>query len=66
MSHAIIEAARSEGRSLLSEVEAKAILADAGVPVTTTKLATGADEAVALAGDLGYPVALKVVSATCR
>ncbi len=64
MSHAIIEAARSEGRSLLSEVEAKAILADAGVPVTTTKLATGADEAVALAGDLGYPVALKVVSAT--
>ena len=53
MSHAIIEAAMSEGRSLLSEVEAKAILADAGVPVTTTKLATDADEAVRLAGDIG-------------
>jgi acyl-CoA synthetase (NDP forming) len=64
MSHAIIEAAKSEGRSLLSEVEAKAILADAGVPVTTTKLATDADQAVSLADELGYPVALKVVSAT--
>ncbi len=64
MSHAIIEAAKSEGRSLLSEVEAKAILADAGVPVTTTKLATNADEAVSLAGELGYPVALKVISHT--
>ena len=64
MSHAIIEAARREGRSLLSEVEAKAVLADAGVPVTTTKLATDADQAVSLAGEIGYPVALKVVSAT--
>ena len=64
MSHAIIEAARKEGRSLLSEVEAKAVLADAGVPVTTTKLATSADEAVRLADELGYPIALKIVSAT--
>jgi acyl-CoA synthetase (NDP forming) len=62
MSHAIIDAARSGGRSLLSEVEAKAVLADAGIPVTSTKLAANVDEAVGLADDFGYPVALKIVS----
>ncbi len=62
MSHSIIDAARTSGRTLLSEVEAKAVLADAGIPVTTTKLAASAEEAVALADDFGYPVALKIVS----
>ncbi len=62
MTHAIIKAARAGQRTLLSEVEAKAVLADAGIPVTTTKLATSVDEAVSLADDFGYPVALKVVS----
>jgi acyl-CoA synthetase (NDP forming) len=60
---AIIDQARRQGRALLSEVEAKQLLAGAGIPVVETKLATSGDEAVALAGELGYPVALKVVSA---
>ena len=62
MSNPIIEAARAQGRTLLNEVEAKTILAEAGVPVTPTKLATSPDEAVTVAAEMGYPVALKVVS----
>ena len=62
MSNPIIEDARAQGRTLLNEVEAKTILAEAGVPVTPTKLATSPDEAVTVAAEMGYPVALKVVS----
>lgn len=51
-----------EQGTLLSEVEAKRLLAEAGVPVVETRLATGRDAAVATANELGYPVALKVVS----
>ena len=58
----VIDRARREGRSLLSEVEAKQVLAQAGVPVVEARLATKRNEAVALAGELGYPVALKIVS----
>ena len=54
--------ARAENRTLLSEVEAKAALAEAGLRVTATTLATSRDEAVAQAAAAGYPVALKVVS----
>ena len=59
----IIDQARSEGRSVLSEVEAKALLATAGIPVVEAKLATTVDEAASIADEIGYPVALKIVSA---
>jgi acyl-CoA synthetase (NDP forming) len=58
----IIESARSQGRVILSEVEAKQILAEAGIPVVETRLATTPEEAVAIANELGYPVAMKIVS----
>ena len=54
--------ARAEGRSLLSEVEAKEILHEAGIPVARTVLATTADEAVHHAGEIGYPIVMKIVS----
>ncbi|HCV00472.1 MAG: acetyl-CoA synthetase [Dehalococcoidia bacterium] len=57
-----IERAREESRTLLSEVEAKIALAEAGVPVTVTRLAQTREEAVAQAEALRYPVALKVTS----
>ena len=57
-----IATARAEGRTLLSEAEAKELLAGAGVPVTETRVATSADEAAALADAFGYPVVLKIVS----
>jgi acyl-CoA synthetase (NDP forming) len=47
----------------LGEAEAKALLASAGVPVAQEKLAKTADEAVAAAQSLGYPVVLKIASA---
>jgi acyl-CoA synthetase (NDP forming) len=58
----IIDRARQQGRTLLTEVEAKELLAAAGVPVIEARLATTREEAIAEAERLGYPVALKVVS----
>jgi acyl-CoA synthetase (NDP forming) len=58
----IIGQARAEGRTLLTEVEAKELLSEAGVPVVETKLAHSADEAALFAQQLGFPVALKIVS----
>ena len=60
---AVLHQARAEGRDLLNEVEAKQLLAQAGVPVVETLLATTADQAKRLAGEIGYPVVVKVVSA---
>ena len=62
-STAIIAGAREQGRTVLSEVEAKQLLAEAGIPVVEARLAATRDEAVALADEFGYPVALKIVSA---
>ena len=46
----------------VAEYEAKRILAEYGIPVTQEALATGADEAVAAAKRIGYPVAIKIQS----
>jgi acyl-CoA synthetase (NDP forming) len=57
-----IAAARADGRTLLSEVESKQLLHDAGVRVTQARLATSADEAAAHAEEIGFPIVLKVIS----
>ena len=57
-----IAAARAEGRTLLTEVESKQLLHDAGVRVTRARLAASADEAAAAADEAGYPAVLKIVS----
>jgi acyl-CoA synthetase (NDP forming) len=61
-SRGIINKARKEGRTILSEVEAKQLLAKARIPVVEARLAATRQEAVSVAKELGYPVALKVVS----
>lgn len=61
-SAAIIDRARQQGRTLLTEVEAKELLAQAGIPVVEARLARTRDEAVTAANELDYPVVLKVVS----
>ncbi|WP_255149122.1 ADP-forming succinate--CoA ligase subunit beta [Halorarius halobius] len=43
----------------LHEYQAKGVFADAGLPVPDSTLASTVDEAVAAAGDVGYPVAIK-------
>lgn len=52
---------RAEG-PVLTEREAKAVLAAYGIPVVTETLAADADAAVAAAEAAGYPVVLKVES----
>jgi len=58
----IVNQAKAEGRTLLSEIEAKEILYDAGVPVARAVLVTTADEARTEADMAGFPVVLKIVS----
>ena len=49
-------------RDVLYEDEAKAFLSAYGIEVTQPRAAQSADEAVAIAQELGFPVVLKVVS----
>jgi acetyltransferase len=60
---AIVEAVLSSGRELLTEPEAKAFLAAAGLPVVPTRIVgTDPSEAVAAANAMGYPVVVKILS----
>lgn len=55
---------RQTGRTILTEYESKQVLASYGIPTVETRLATSADEAVAIAEEMGYPVVLKLNSET--
>jgi acetyltransferase len=59
---AIIEGALAERRNLLSTMESKAVLRAFRIPVTQTAQADDAGEALVLAGNLGYPVVMKIDS----
>jgi acetyltransferase len=59
----VIALALAEGREMLSEPEAKAVLAAAGIPVAATRrVGLEADQAVAAARAIGWPVAIKILS----
>ena len=59
----LLESALAEGREWLHEHEAKALLKTYGIDtVPTIAVADSADAAVAAARELGYPVALKILS----
>lgn len=49
---------------MLTEYESKRVRAGYGIPTTETELARTADEAVAAADKLGYPVVAKLLSRT--
>ncbi|NIO37283.1 acetyl-CoA synthetase [Candidatus Bathyarchaeota archaeon] len=51
-----------EGRKSLLESEAKTICRDYGIPVTDFRVAQDENTAVDYAGEIGYPVVLKIVS----
>lgn len=57
-----VEAARADGRTTLTEPEAKDLLRDAGLAVPEGRVVDTAPEAVEAAEDLGYPVVVKVAS----
>ncbi|MFC2060411.1 acetate--CoA ligase family protein [Chloroflexota bacterium] len=58
----VIEKAKSEGRGLLTEIEAKELLKQAGINVVDTKLATSKEETISISKQFGFPVALKIAS----
>jgi len=60
---AIVDGVLNSGRELLTEPEAKDLLAAAGLPVVATRVVGPlAQDAQAAAEALGYPVALKILS----
>jgi acetyltransferase len=60
----LIETARQSGRTMLTEVESKQLLAAYGIPTVETRVATSETEAVTCAEEIGYPVVLKLYSET--
>src|SRR3972149_2440272 len=60
---ATIDRALSEGRPGLSAAEAGDICRAYGIPLPAEGVATSAEDAVEAARRIGYPVALKVLSA---
>lgn len=57
-----IAAARADGRGTLTEIEAKEVFAAYGLPVARTVLAKSEEAAVRAAGEIGFPVVMKIVS----
>ena len=58
----VIEGVLAERRTVLTEMESKTLLAAFHIPVTKTILARSATEAMMIATQLGFPVALKIES----
>jgi acetyltransferase len=60
----LVQEVRRAGRTLLTEYESKQLLAAYRIPTVETRLALTEAEAVKQAGQLGYPVVLKLHSET--
>ena len=60
----IIQDARQGGRTILTEFESKQVLAAYGIPIVETRVAKTEQEAVKAAGEIGFPVVLKLFSET--
>src|SRR5256886_3878876 len=58
----ILDRVRAAGRTALTAPEGKRICDSYGIPTPREGVAGTAEEAVALAAEIGYPVALKIVS----
>ena len=58
----VIESVLAERRNVLTEMESKALLSAFHIPVTHTALARSGNEAMLLASQMGFPVALKIDS----
>ncbi|MBU1671588.1 MAG: acetate--CoA ligase family protein [Actinobacteria bacterium] len=55
----VITAALERGQKALSEHDSKVLMEKYGIPVVSERLAANSSEAVAAAGEIGYPVVLK-------
>lgn len=60
----LISSVQKTGRTVLTEVESKRLLSAYGIPTVETRIARTEEAAVHDAGEIGYPVVLKVFSET--
>jgi len=58
----VIGKAKSEGRTILTEIESKQLIKQAGISVSDTRLATSKEKAISISKELGFPVVLKIAS----
>jgi len=58
----ILDQIKKEGRTVLTEFEAKTFLKQEGIPVVETRLSKTQKEAVSISQRMGFPVALKISS----
>jgi len=58
----LISKALRNGRTVLTEIESKQLMAEAGIPTVESRLATSKAQAIALSKEIGFPVVLKIVS----
>ena len=61
--HALVQRVLAEGRDMLTEPEAKGVLSAYGIPVAATRAVSPDPSAAAgAAADIGFPLALKILS----
>ena len=60
----MLDQIRQTGRTILTEYESKQVLEAYDIPTVPTRVAKSADEAVKIAGEMGFPVVLKLNSET--
>lgn len=58
----LVESVLSERRKVLSEMESKSLLSAFGIPVAKTMIAHSPNEALLIAEQLGFPIAMKINS----
>jgi acetyltransferase len=58
----LVRRVRAAGRTLLTEVESKQLLASYRIPISPTKSVVTEDEAVLAAEEIGFPVVVKLLS----
>lgn len=58
----LVESALAEGRTALTEPEAKRVLAACGIPVVATRAVGTPEEAATAAAEIGAPVVVKILS----
>jgi acyl-CoA synthetase (NDP forming) len=60
--NSIIEQVTGEGRLVLTEIESKRLLTQAGINCIETELALSEAEAISVSRKMGFPIALKIAS----
>jgi len=60
----ILQHVRGSQRTILTEYESKRLLQAYGIPVVRTEVAENSQEAARIAGEIGYPVVVKLYSET--